>query len=44
MAIFSVQLSRGVDKYNHNPVAPKPKGEATPSGRFQNFIDFEKEW
>ena len=41
---FSTQLSRGVDKYEYNPVAPIPRGEATPSGRFQSYSDFEKEW
>ena len=41
---FSTQLSRGIDTYKLNPIAPIPKGEATPSGRFQNYTDFEKEW
>ena len=41
---FSTQLSRGVDIYKYNPIAPIPRGEATPSGRFQNSKDFEKEW
>ena len=41
---FSIQMSRGVDRFHHNPIAPKPRGEATPSGRFQNYKDFEKEW
>ena len=41
---FSTQLSRGVDTYEYNPIAPIPRGEATPSGRFQNFKDFEAEW
>ena len=41
---FSTQLSRGVDKFNYNPVAPTPRGEATPVRGMQHHSDFEKEW
>ena len=41
---FSIQLSRGVDNFNLNPIAPKPRGEATPVRIMQFHTDFEKQW
>ena len=41
---FSVQLLRGTDKLNLNPVAPKPRGEATPIKPMQFHEEFEKQW
>ena len=41
---FSIQMSRGQDEFNHNPIAPTPRGEAVPTKGMQFFSDFEKEW
>ncbi len=41
---FSIQLVRGEDKYNHNPVAPIPRGEATPVRPMQFHSEFESQW
>ena len=41
---FSIQLSRGQDEFNYNPIAPTPRGEALPTKGMQFFSDFEKEW
>lgn len=41
---FSVQHVRGVDNYDHNPVAPIPRGEATPIRPMQFHTEFESQW
>ena len=41
---FSVQLSRGIDNFNLNPIALKPRGEATPTRAMQFSHEFEKDW
>ena len=41
---FEGQLVRGVDEYKLNPIAPIPKGEATPTSKFQHSREFESFW
>ena len=41
---FSIQVARGVDTFKYNPVAPIPKGEATPTKQHQFAHEFEKYW
>jgi ectoine hydroxylase-related dioxygenase (phytanoyl-CoA dioxygenase family) len=41
---FSIQIARGSKKHTLNPVAPIPRGEATPIGRFQFHQEFESQW
>ena len=41
---FSVQIARGSKKHILNPVAPKPRGEATPIRGFQFHQEFESQW
>ena len=41
---FSIQMVRGIDKYNYNPVAPIPRGEATPIRPMQFHKEFESQW
>ena len=41
---FEGQLVRGVDEYKLNPIAPIPKGEATPTSKFQHSREFENFW
>ena len=38
---FESQLIRGIDNYNLNPIAPIPRGEATPTGKFQHSREFK---
>ena len=40
---FETQLVRGVDRYNLNPIAPIPKGEATPNAKFQHSREFNND-
>ena len=41
---FSTQLARGKDIFNFNPIAPKPRGEATPIRQHQFAEEFEEQW
>ena len=41
---FETQLARGKDTYLYNPVAEVPKGEATPTRKFQFSKEFVTEW
>ena len=41
---FETQLVRGKDFLKHNPVAPIPRGEATPSQKFQHSKEFMLQW
>lgn len=41
---FSVQIARGSKKHSLNPVAPIPRGEATPIRGFQFHQEFESQW
>jgi hypothetical protein len=41
---FEGQLVRGFDEYKLNPIAPIPKGEATPTSKFQHSKEFESFW
>ena len=41
---FETQLARGVDKYNLNPIAEIPRGEATPLKMFSFSHEFVKDW
>ena len=41
---FSIQIARGSKNHTLNPVAPIPRGEATPVRGFQFHKEFEKEW
>ena len=41
---FSVQIARGNTNHSLNPVAPIPRGEATPNRGFQFHHEFESEW
>ena len=41
---FESQLIRGIDNYNLNPIAPIPRGEATPTGKFQHSREFKGHW
>ncbi len=41
---FETQLVRGKDHYKLNPIAPIPKGEATPIKKFQHSSEFIEQW
>ena len=41
---FEGQLVRGRDKFKLNPIAPIPKGEATPTSKFQHSSEFANHW
>ncbi|MDC1260940.1 hypothetical protein N8014_05135 [Pseudomonadota bacterium] len=41
---FESQLIRGVDNNNLIPIAPIPRGEATPTGKFQHSREFKGNW
>ncbi len=41
---FSVQIARGETNHSLNPIAPMPRGEATPVKGFQFHHEFESEW
>jgi len=41
---FSIQMARGEKHHSLNPVAPIPRGEATPIKGFQFHQEFEKQW
>jgi len=41
---FSIQVARGIKNHTLNPVAPTPRGEATPIKGFQFHQEFEREW
>jgi len=41
---FETQLARGKDKFNFNPIAKVPTGEATPIKKFQYSKEFESQW
>ena len=41
---FSIQIARGSKNHTLNPVAPIPRGEATPVRGFQFHQEFVKEW
>ena len=41
---FSIQIARGSKNHTLNPVAPIPRGEATPVRGFQFHQEFEKQW
>ena len=41
---FEGQLVRGQDEFKLNPIAPIPKGEATPAGKFQHSSEFANHW
>ena len=41
---FSIQIARGSKKHTLNPVAPIPRGEATPIRGFQFHQEFESQW
>ena len=41
---FSVQIARGETNHSLNPIAPIPRGEATPVKGFQFHHEFESEW
>ena len=41
---FEAQLARGYDIFKFNPIASKPRGEATPIKGMQFSKEFEKEW
>ncbi len=41
---FETQLVRGKDIYKLNPIAPIPRGEATPREKFQHSREFIKQW
>ena len=41
---FSVQIARGETNHFLNPIAPMPRGEATPVKGFQFHHEFESEW
>ena len=41
---FEGQLVRGRDEFKLNPIAPIPKGEATPTSKFQHSSEFANHW
>ena len=41
---FSIQVARGETNHSLNPIAPIPRGEATPVKGFQFHHEFESEW
>ncbi len=41
---FSIQIARGETNHSLNPIAPMPRGEATPVKAFQFHHEFESEW
>ena len=41
---FSVQIARGEKSHILNPIAPIPRGEATPIRGFQFHEEFENQW
>jgi ectoine hydroxylase-related dioxygenase (phytanoyl-CoA dioxygenase family) len=41
---FSIQVARGDKNHTLNPVAPVPRGEATPIKGFQFHQEFESQW
>ena len=41
---FSVQHVRGLDEFQNNPIAPVPRGEATPVRPMQFHTEFESQW
>jgi ectoine hydroxylase-related dioxygenase (phytanoyl-CoA dioxygenase family) len=41
---FSIQVARGEKKHTLNPIAPTPRGEATPIKGFQFHEEFESQW
>ena len=41
---FETQLVRGNDPYKLNPIAPIPRGEATPIEKFQHSREFVEQW
>ena len=41
---FEIQLARGTDDFNFNPVAEIPKGEGTPIKKFQYSKEFSIQW
>jgi len=41
---FSIQVARGIKNHTLNPVAPMPRGEATPKKGFQFHKEFESQW
>jgi len=41
---FSIQVARGNKNHTLNPVAPIPRGEATPVKGFQFHQEFESQW
>ena len=41
---FEGQLVRGRDEFKSNPIAPIPKGEATPTSKFQHSSEFANNW
>lgn len=41
---FEGQLVRGIDEYKLNPIAPIPKGETSPTSKFQHSSEFKNFW